>query len=76
MGTDAVYVCPVFGPTNEPHGDTDCGNAKHAPNYAATVTVLDQAYPNGWRSGHDTTDAMTVILTTGLRQIVTGILAR
>lgn len=42
--------------------------------YAATVQALDRAYPDGWRSGDQTTDAITVILATGVRSILGALL--
>lgn len=34
-----------------------------------TVDNLNKAYPNGWRSGDPTCDALTVYLANGLRQM-------
>lgn len=44
--------------------------------HVATVQALNNAYPNGWRSGHDTTDGMTVILATGVRLMAEAMFGR
>lgn len=34
-----------------------------------SINVLNRTYPNGWRSGDPTCDAMTVILINGIREV-------
>lgn len=44
------------------------------PQAQQTMEALDKAYPNGWRSGNQFCDALTVILANGLREMTEALL--
>lgn len=50
------------------------GSPQQQGRYAETIQALDNAYPDGWRSGDKTTDAMTVILAAGVRSALGALL--
>jgi hypothetical protein len=48
---------------------TDISKSLDKDKVVETIGVLNRTYPNGWRTGDPTSDAMTVILINGIREI-------
>lgn len=48
---------------------TDISKSLDKEKMVETINALNRAYPNGWRTGDPTSDAITLILINGIREI-------